>query len=293
MFQRQFALCALENFCKNLCSATKIILSSQHVAKKSNHTEFVRLVVATKFCCYTRNGCRWDVSLPLADLPVHSDWSVAATYSLVSSDLKHSLNRLFSPVTARYGESVTGNPFICCFFFRRWGILKSKINILPVSLSPPLLSLWHCATDPPFFTITLPLFHHPSLSLFHCFTACHYHCSTVLPPVTITVPLFHCSTTVYYHCSTVPPPFTITVPLFHHLSLTLFHCFTTCHYYCSTVPPPFTITVPLFLHLSPSLFHYSTTLHSHCSTVPPPVTNTVPLFHHPSPSLFHCSITCH
>ena len=72
--------------------------------------------IFTQILQYTRSGCRWDVSLPLADLPVHSGWSVAATYSLVSSDLRHSLYRLFSLVTAKCSASVTGNPSIVFFF---------------------------------------------------------------------------------------------------------------------------------------------------------------------------------
>ena len=266
--------------------------------------------IFTQILQYTQSGCRWDVSLPLADLPIHSEWSVATTYSLVGSDLKYSLYQLFSPVTAKCSASVIGNPSIAFFFS---SMRNSKIQdkhlacFLVTTLT--IIRLWHCATDPPLFTITVPLFHHPLLSLFHCSTTMYYHCSTVPPPFTTTVPLFyhpslslfhhpslslfHCSTTLYYHCSTVPPPFTTTVPLFHHPLLSLFHCSTTRHYHCFTVPPPVTITLPLFYHPSLSLFHCSTTLHYHCSTAPPPFTITVPLFYHPSLSLFHCSTTLH
>ena len=172
--------------------------------------------IFTQILQYTRSGCRWDVSLPLADLPVHSEWSVAATYSLVGSDLKHSLYRLFSPVTAKCSASVTGNPSIVFFFS---SMRDSKIQdkhlacFLVATLS--IIRLWHCATDPPPFTITVSLVHHPVLSLFHC------------------------STTLQYHCSTAPPPCTIAVPLLHHPLLSLFHCSTTLHYHCSTVLPPF------------------------------------------------------
>ena len=62
--------------------------------KKSNHTEFVRLVAATKFCCIDKDfyknspvhtkrfvaaTCRRNVLLQLVAGPVHLDWSVAAT----------------------------------------------------------------------------------------------------------------------------------------------------------------------------------------------------------------------
>ena len=45
--QRQIVSCVWRNVCENLCLRNRI-LSLQQVAKKSNQTEFVRLVVATK-----------------------------------------------------------------------------------------------------------------------------------------------------------------------------------------------------------------------------------------------------
>ena len=126
MLERQLALCALANFCKNLCSATKIILSQQHVAKKPNQTEFVRLVVATKFCWREIFSHKFS-STHEADVaetcryhwPTHlytqSDL-LLQHIALVGSDLKHSLYRLFSPVTAKCRASVTGNPSIVFFF---------------------------------------------------------------------------------------------------------------------------------------------------------------------------------
>ena len=208
--------------------------------------------IFTQILQYTRSGCRWDVSLPLADLPVHSDWSVAATFSLVSSDLKHSLYRLFSLVTAKCSASVTGNPSIAFFSSMRDSKIQYKhhacflVTTLTIIVT---LCYWsttlhyHGSTVPPPSTITVPLFHHPVLSLFH-------------HPL---LSLFHCSTTLYYHWSTVPPPFTITVPLFDHPVLSLFHCSTTRYYHSSTIPSPFTITV--------TLCHFSIVSSPFCITV--------------------------
>ena len=50
--QRQIASCVWRNVCENLCLRNRI-LSLQQVAKKSNQTEFVRRVVATKFVAET------------------------------------------------------------------------------------------------------------------------------------------------------------------------------------------------------------------------------------------------
>ena len=145
--------------------------------------------IFTQILQYTRSGCRWDVSLPLADLPVHSDWSVAATFSLVSSDLKHSLYRLFSLVTAKCSASVTGNPSIAFFSSMRDSKIQYKhhacflVTTLTIIVT---LCYWsttlpyHGSTVPPPSTITVPLFHHPVLSLFHCSTTLYYHCSTCL-----------------------------------------------------------------------------------------------------------------
>ena len=55
--QRQIASCVWRNVCENLCLRNRI-LPLQQVAKKSNQTEFVRLVVATKFCCRDRDFYR-------------------------------------------------------------------------------------------------------------------------------------------------------------------------------------------------------------------------------------------
>ena len=47
--QRQIASCVLENFCENLSPQQNFTTATSR--KKSNQTEFVRLVAATKFCC--------------------------------------------------------------------------------------------------------------------------------------------------------------------------------------------------------------------------------------------------
>ena len=90
--ERQIASCKLENFSENLCFCNRS-LSQQHVAKKSNQTEFVRLVAATKFCCRDKDFhkispghtkrfvtamCRRNMLLQLVAGPVHTEWSVAA-----------------------------------------------------------------------------------------------------------------------------------------------------------------------------------------------------------------------
>ena len=48
--QRQITSCVLENFCETLCLRNRILVVATR-RKKSNQTEVVRLVEATKFCC--------------------------------------------------------------------------------------------------------------------------------------------------------------------------------------------------------------------------------------------------
>ena len=47
--QRQITSCVLENFCETLCLRNNFVAATRR--KKSNQTEVVRLVEATKFCC--------------------------------------------------------------------------------------------------------------------------------------------------------------------------------------------------------------------------------------------------
>ena len=97
-FRRQFAItcrgdtCVLDDFCENLCRRNM----SQ---KKSNQTEFVRLVAATKFCCrenfspknllYTRSylsmRCVAATCCCNYSPDLHTEWSVSATCCCNSS----------------------------------------------------------------------------------------------------------------------------------------------------------------------------------------------------------------
>ena len=119
-----------------------------------------------------------------------------------------------------------------------------------------LLSLLHCVTVPPHFTVTVTLCHCAGLSC-HRYTVLFYH--TLLS-------LLHCVTTLYCHC--------YTVPLFHYTILSPLHSSTTLYYHCYTVPPHFIVTV--------TLCHCSTTLYCH--------RYTVSLFYHTLLSLLNCAI---
>ena len=107
MSQRQIASCLLENFCEIFVSATEFchsnmlqkIKSDRNCAtatccKKSNQTEIVRLVAATKFCCSDKDFhkispvhmkrfvaamCHHNMLLQLVPGPVHTERSVTAT----------------------------------------------------------------------------------------------------------------------------------------------------------------------------------------------------------------------
>ena len=93
---RQIALCEPEKFCENLSLQENFVAAT--CCKKSNQTEFVRLVAATKFCCrdkdfykispvhtkrFVATMCRRDILLQLVAEPVHTKWSVAAIYMLL------------------------------------------------------------------------------------------------------------------------------------------------------------------------------------------------------------------
>ena len=96
--QRQIApSCVLENFLwKSLSPQQNFVAATcPRTTKKSNQTEFVRLVAATKSCCrkkdfFHKNSpvhtkrfvaamCRRNVLLQLVARLVHTEWSVAET----------------------------------------------------------------------------------------------------------------------------------------------------------------------------------------------------------------------
>ena len=116
-----------------------------------------------------------------------------------------------------------------------------------------LLSLFHCASVPKFFTIN-------SATV----------CCTVPTHLTITVPLF--PTSLDYYCDIAPllnltllslwlpatdsPPFISlwhcpTVPLFHHTLLSLWHC--------ATVPPHITFFMVTLSNCSTTLYYHGVT----------------------------------
>ena len=93
MLQRQIASFVLEKFCENLSLQHNFVAAT--CCKKSNQTEFVPLVAATKFSCRDKDFhqispvhtrlfvaamCRRNMLLQLVAGPVHTEWSVAATF---------------------------------------------------------------------------------------------------------------------------------------------------------------------------------------------------------------------
>ena len=85
-------VCAGEFLWKSLSPQHNFVTTTSR--KKSNQTEFVRLVAATKLCCRDKDfhkkfpvhtkrfvaaTCRRNVLLQPVDEPVHMEWSVAAT----------------------------------------------------------------------------------------------------------------------------------------------------------------------------------------------------------------------
>ena len=85
-------VCAGQFLWKSLSPQHNFVTTTSR--KKSNQTEFVRLVAATKLCCrekdFRKNSpvhtrrfvvatCRRNVFLQLVDGPLHMEWSVAAT----------------------------------------------------------------------------------------------------------------------------------------------------------------------------------------------------------------------
>ena len=104
-------VCAGEFLWKSLSPQHNFVAATSH--KKSNQTEFVLLVAATKLCCRDKDfhqnspahikrvvaaTCRRNLLLQLVPGPVHMEWSVAATRCCNLSP------SVYRPLWAKRGE---------------------------------------------------------------------------------------------------------------------------------------------------------------------------------------------